>query len=195
MEKYRRISLLVTTALLFGIQQTSLLATGGDSFDEPAPSLADSLDFLPGKSLGEIFLETDAHPSDQEKPDFDAEVKKLAERLRSEPAAPLVTVADELLKQARQHYSGGDWCNLLHDVRDVLVGSADNKTAAADYIKWRIENKNLFGSSSPKEREASEERKDSNPVRSRSRKAREECDGTAESALALSLRRFLVQNR
>jgi TolA-binding protein len=68
----------------------------------------------------------------------------------------LVAVADGLLTQARQHYSsGGDWCNLLHDVRDVLVGSADNKTAAADYIKWRVENRSLFVS--PAKTENSEE--------------------------------------
>ena len=85
---------------------------------------------------------------------------KLSQRLRTEPAAPLVAVADGLLAQARQHYSsGGDWCNLLHDVRDVLTGSADNKTAAADYIKWRIENKSLL--MSPAKTKGSDEEKES----------------------------------
>src|SRR5205823_7401623 len=74
---------------------------------------------------------------------------------RTEPAAQLVAVADDLLARARQHYSsGGDWCNLLHDVRDVLAGSADKKAAAADYIKWRVENKNPF--KSPSRTESSE---------------------------------------
>lgn len=157
METNRRIKILAAVgALLVAAPGFTLYATGGDSFDEPAPSLGDSLDFLPGKSLGEIFLETAAHPSDKEATDFDEEILKLSQRLRNEPAAQLVAVADDLLAQARQHYSsGGDWCNLLHDMRDVLAGSADNKTAAADYIKWRVENKNFF--TSPAKTESSEE--------------------------------------
>src|ERR1700704_504172 len=160
MEKHRRIIFLAAFAFLVVLAPRGLVyATGGDSFDAPAPSLGDSLDFLPGKSLGEIFLETSAPPSDKEAPDFDAEVLKISERLRREPAAPLVAVADDLLAQARQNYSsGGDWCNLLHDVRDVLTGSADNKTAAADYIKWRIENKTLLMSSAKKETSEDEEK-------------------------------------
>jgi TolA-binding protein len=153
----RRITLLAATGALFVVAPlVTVYATGGDSFDEPAPSLGDSLDFLPGKSLGEIFLETDAHPSDKEEPDFEKEIVTLSQRLRNEPAAQLVAVADGLLARARQHYSsGGDWCNLLHDVRDVLAGSASNKAAAADYIKWRVENKNPF--TSPAKTESSEE--------------------------------------
>jgi TolA-binding protein len=161
MEKHRRITLLVALAILFVVAPCGpLYATGDGSFDTPAPSLGDSLDFLPGKSLGEIFLETTAPPSDKEPPDFDAEVLKLSQRLRHEPATQLVAVADGLLAQARQHYSsGGDWCNLLHDVRDVLAGSAGNKTAAADYIKWRLENKSLL--MSPAKTESSEEKSES----------------------------------
>jgi TolA-binding protein len=160
MEKNRRIILLTAAGVFFvGTSGGLLYATGGDSFDAPAPSLGDSLDFLPGKSLGEIFLETTTPPSDKEPPDFDAEVLKLSERLRREPAAPLVAVADDLLAQARQNYSsGGDWCNLLHDVRDVLTGSTENKSAAADYIKWRIENKTLLMSSAKKETSEDEEK-------------------------------------
>src|SRR5947207_1017081 len=156
MEKHRRIILLVAAGALWAAGPL-LYATGGDSFDEPAISLGDALDFLPGKSLGEIFLEPDAHPFDKETPDFDDKILKLAQRLRSEPAAPLVAVADSLLAQARQHYSkGGDACNLLHDVRDVLAGSAENKAAAADYLKWRVENKTPF-STAPKKAEGEDE--------------------------------------
>src|SRR6202795_580917 len=127
MEKHRRITLFAATGALFMVASlVPVYATGGDSFAEPAPSLGDSLDFLPGKSLGEIFLETAAHPSDKKAPDFDEEILKLAQRLRTEPTAQLVALADDLLAQARQHYSrGGDSCNLLHDVRDVLTGSAE----------------------------------------------------------------------
>jgi len=156
-EKYRRLTLFSTASAFFLLAPFfPVYATGGDSFDEPAPSLGDSLDFLPAKSLGEIFLETGATPSEKEAPDFAEEIVRLSQRLRDEPAASLVVVADGLLARARQHYSsGGDWCNLLHDVRDVLADSAENKTAAADYIKWRVENRNLFGLS-PKDAEKSE---------------------------------------
>src|SRR5664279_6654939 len=152
MEKYRRIILLAALAVLAVVSPRGrVYATGGDSFDAPAPSLGDSLDFLPGKSLGEIFIETTAPASEKEPPDFDKEVLKISERLRREPAAPLVAVADGLLAQARQNYSsGGDWCNLLHDVRDVLTGSAENKAAAADYIKWRVGHKTPFTIASKK---------------------------------------------
>jgi TolA-binding protein len=159
MEK-NRITLITAIAGIFLMAAAvSVYATGGDSFDAPAPSLGDSLDFLPGKSLGEIFLETTPPAPDKEAPDFDAEVLKLSERLRQEPAAQLVVVVDDLLAQARQNYSSGDWCNLLHDVRDVLTGSADNKIAAADYIKWRIENKSLL--MSPAKTESSDEEEES----------------------------------
>src|SRR5205085_10471639 len=94
---------------------------------------------------------------DKETPDFEKEILTIAQRLRSEPAAPLVAVADGLLARARQHYSsGGDWCNLLHDVRDVLSASSADKNAAADYIKWRIENKARFGLV-PKSKETADE--------------------------------------
>ena len=84
MEKYRRIILLAALAVLLVMAPRGLVyATGGDSFDAPAPSLGDSLDFLPAKSLGEIFLETTAPASDKEPPDFDEEVLKLSERLRT----------------------------------------------------------------------------------------------------------------
>src|SRR5437016_9410434 len=121
METNRRIKIVAAAgALLMAAPVSIIYATGGDSFDEPAPALADSLDFLPGKSLGEIFLETAAQVSDKETPDFEKEIFSIAQRLRSEPAAPLVAVADGLLARARQHYSsGGDWCNLLHDVREI----------------------------------------------------------------------------
>src|SRR5437763_15082068 len=113
METNRRIKILAAAgALLMAAPISIIYATGGDSFDEPAPGLADSLDFLPGKSLGEIFLETAAEVSDKVAPAFEKEILTIAQRLRSEPAAPLVAVADGFLAQAGQHYArGGDWCN------------------------------------------------------------------------------------
>src|SRR5438309_12108536 len=104
METKRKIKILAAAgALLMAAPVSIVYATGGDSFDEPAPALADSLDFLPGKSLGEIFLETAAQVSDKQTPDFEKEIVSIVQRLRSEPAAPLVAVADSLVAQARQH--------------------------------------------------------------------------------------------
>ena len=135
-------------ALLAALAASSLIhayATGGDELDTPAVTIGESLDFLPGKSLGEIFLETHAKPADNQSSDFGEEILKLAARLRTESSAPLLPLVDDLLAQARQHYSSkGDWCNLLHDVRDVLAGSSNDRTAAADYLKWRVENKDLL---------------------------------------------------
>ena len=139
----RRTGTLLATLAAFSIARA--FATGGDELDTPAVTIGESLDFLPGKSLGEIFLETGATPADSESPDFGKEILTISERLRDETAALLLPEVDRLLTNARQHYSSkGDWCNLLHDVRDVLAGSAADKKAAADYIRWRVENKDLF---------------------------------------------------
>ena len=120
-------------------------ATGGDDLEAPAITVGESLDFLPGKSLGEIFLEAGAEPSDDEALDLSAEVLQIADRLKTEHASNLLPAVGQLLLRARQHYSSkGDWCNLLHDVRDVLVGSAADQNAAAEYIRWRVENKDRF---------------------------------------------------
>ena len=122
-----------------------LHATGGDELDTPAVTIGESLDFLPGKSLGEIFLETAAKPADDKSADLTGEILKISERLRTESPARLLQAVDDLLVRARAHYSSkGDWCNLLHDVRDVLAGSSGDQRVAADYIKWRVENRGLF---------------------------------------------------
>jgi TolA-binding protein len=122
-------------------------ATGGDEFDQPPLTLGESLDFLPGKSLGEIFLETSPELKNRgTAPDFEREVNAIADRLRTESPEALVKTADDLLAQARRHYdTAKSWCNLLHDVRDVLVASASDRAAAADYIKWRVEHRDYFG--------------------------------------------------
>jgi hypothetical protein len=121
--------------------------TGGDEFDQPALTLGETLDFLPGKSLGEIFLETSPElKGDGKAPDFEHEVNAIADRLRTESPAALVKTADDLLAQARRHYETAKWwCNLLHDVRDVLAGSSADRGAAAEYIKWRVAHRDYFG--------------------------------------------------
>lgn len=127
-------------------------ATGGDSFDEPAPPLGDTLDFLPGKSLGEIFLETTPELQAHGKgPEFDKELTALADRLRNAAPETLIKSVDDLLNQARLHYDPAQpWCNLLEDVRDVLVASAADRLAAADYIAWRVAHRDWFGFSEKK---------------------------------------------
>jgi TolA-binding protein len=109
--------------------------------------LGDTLDFLPGKSLGEIFLETSPELEEPGKaPDFEGELNAIADRLRTESPAALGKKVDELLVQARRHYSTAKWwCHLLHDVRDLLAGSSSDRAAAADYLKWRVAHREYFG--------------------------------------------------
>ena len=135
-------------------------STGGDEFDQPPLTLGESLDFLPGKSLGEIFLETSPElKADNPEPDFVREVNAIADRLRTETPAALVKAADDLLAQARRHYATAKWwCPLLHDVRDVLVASAADRAAAADYIKWRVAKRESFGFASEKGNNDEEEK-------------------------------------
>ena len=138
----------------------SAYATGGDEFDQPPLTLGESLDFLPGKSLGEIFLETSPElKTPGTVPNFEREVNAIADRLRTEAPATLVKTADDLLAQARSHYATAKWwCPLLHDVRDVLVASSADRAAAADFIKWRVAKRESFGFA-PEKRNKEEEEK------------------------------------
>ncbi|HKP93108.1 MAG TPA: hypothetical protein VJS88_04360, partial [Chthoniobacterales bacterium] len=143
----------------------SARATGGDQFDQPPLTLGETLDFLPGKSLGEIFLETSPElKANRPAPDFARETNAIADRLRSESPAALVKTAEDLLAQARSHYATAKWwCPLLHDVRDVLVASSADRAAAADYIKWRVAKRESFGFSSEKGNNDSEEKSSPSP--------------------------------
>src|SRR6516225_9587816 len=112
-------------------------ATGGDSYDYPA-KLSDTLEILPGKSLGEIFLETSTilPPTESWDP---AKLRDLADRIGKEPLPKLLKAADDLIAQARASYKpGDDSCNLAHDVRDAVAVSAENPSAARDYILERL---------------------------------------------------------
>src|SRR6266852_6344117 len=73
-------------------------ATGGDSYEYPA-SLSDTLDMLPGKSLGEIFFETSTIHRPAESWDS-SKARELADRLGKEPLPQLLKTADDLDKQA-----------------------------------------------------------------------------------------------
>src|SRR5206468_6147781 len=91
--------------------------TGGDSYEYPA-TLSDTLDILPGKSLGEIFLETSTIKPPAESWD-PAKLREFADRIGKEPVPKLLKTADDLIALARASYTpGSDSCNLAHDVRD-----------------------------------------------------------------------------
>jgi TolA-binding protein len=113
-------------------------ATGGDSYEHPV-KLADTLDILPGKSLGEIFLETATIQPPTESWD-PAKLRELADRIGKEPLPKLMKAADDLIAQARASYKpGDDSCNLAHDVRDAVIVSAENQSAAREYILARLD--------------------------------------------------------
>src|SRR5215471_13780195 len=113
-------------------------ATGGDGYEHSA-TLSETLDMLPGKSLGEIFFETSTIKPPEETWD-DSKVRELADRLGKEPLPQLLKRADELIAEARASYTpGNDICSLAHDVRDAVAISAENPAAAREYILGRIE--------------------------------------------------------
>src|SRR5215471_1721299 len=117
---------------------TYCYGTGGDSNDYPA-KLSDTLSILPAKSLGEIFLETSTiHPPTES---WDsAKLRELADRIGKEPLPKLLKAAEDLIAQARASYKpGDDSCNLAHDVRDAVAVSAENPSAAREYILARLD--------------------------------------------------------
>lgn len=161
----RKRNLFLVAAAAICLTPFAAYATGGDEFDQPPLTLGESLDFLPGKSLGEIFLETSPElKADSPAPDFEHEVNAIADRLRTETPSALVKTADELLTQARRHYAIAKWwCPLLHDVRDVLVASAADRAAATDYIKWRVAHREYFGFAAEKKNSDDEEKPSASP--------------------------------
>lgn len=121
---------LVTCAKCFG--------TGGDSY-EYEPGLSATLDILPGKSLGEIFLETSDIKPPRESWD-ESKIRELADRVGKDPLPQLLKTADGLIAQARAAYTpGSGYCNLAHDIHDAVAVSADNPAAAREYILARLE--------------------------------------------------------
>jgi TolA-binding protein len=125
-------------AVLCVIAASRCYATGGDSYDYPA-KLSDTLDILPAKSLGEIFLETSTIKPPAKSWDS-AKLRELADRLGKEPVQQLLKAADDLIAQARASYTpGDDSCNLAHDVRDAVAVSAENPVAAREYILERLD--------------------------------------------------------
>jgi TolA-binding protein len=106
--------------------------------------LSDTLAILPGKSLGEIFLETSTikPPAQSWDP---GKLRELADRIGKEPVPQLLKAADDLIAQARASYTpGDDSCNLAHDIRDAIAVSAEDPAAAREYISERL-SPHLFG--------------------------------------------------
>jgi TolA-binding protein len=103
--------------------------------------LSETLDILPAKSLGEIFLETSMIKPPAESWDS-AKLRELADRIGKEPLPKLLKAADDLIAQARASYTpGSDSCNLAHDVRDAVAVSGENPSAAREYILERLDGK------------------------------------------------------
>lgn len=117
--------------------------TGGWDDEEPL-TLSAALDQLPAKSYGQIFLET-AHAKDVPAPKYADEIQKIAARIGKDKPEELAAAVDALLKAARENYEGGDWSNLLYDVRDVITASSADAKAAQDYIAWRLAHRDWFG--------------------------------------------------
>ncbi len=113
-----------------------LFATGGDWFESPA-KLSDTIEMLPGKSLGEIFLETSPKPAAESSVDIRAEATEIAEKLGHEPLPKLLKSADGWIAAARAERDN-DNCNLAHDLHDAIAVSASDPAAAKNYILWRI---------------------------------------------------------
>ncbi len=127
----------ITFILVSLLMMVTAYATGGDWFETPT-KLSDSLDMLPGKSMGQIFLETSPKPPAGETSDIGTAAKEVADRIGREPFPTLLKLADGWIAQARAQ-GDNSACNLAHDLRDAIAVSADNPGAAREYILWRVE--------------------------------------------------------
>ena len=124
--------------ILFGLLiAVRAYATGGDWFETPI-KLSDTLDMLPGKSLGEIFLETSPIVVAEGPLDIETAAKDVANRLEKGPLPGLLKLGDGWIAQARA-YKDNNACHLAHDLRDAIAVSADNPEAAREYMLWRID--------------------------------------------------------
>ncbi|HEY2125395.1 MAG TPA: hypothetical protein VGG94_08035, partial [Chthoniobacterales bacterium] len=134
---------LVACAILFSASGATLYATGGDWFDYPA-KLSDTIELLPAKSFGEIFLETSTVPVAEGPMDINTPGTEMANRLGKEPLAQSLKAADDLVAQARAHYAADRLaCNIAHDIHDAVAVSAENPEAARAYILWRVQHPDL----------------------------------------------------
>ena len=145
--RIKLVTIIVATGLVIA---SPLFATGGDWFESPA-KLSDTIEMLPGKSLGEIFLETSPKPAAAESIDIDAAARDVAEKLGHEPLPTLLKPADDWIAQARASRDERGACNLAHDLHDAIAVSTSDPAAARDYILWRI-GKNALSSADTEQR-------------------------------------------
>ena len=122
----------LTTLRLFGC---------GGSFEEAPPTLDVYLDRLPGKSLGEIFVETTAPNAQPPLLPVLSSINGIMAKTKTEPSEKLIAEVDNMLAQVRA--TGGDHEALawLHDLRDGLVTAP---AACAAYLDWRMDRANLI---------------------------------------------------
>lgn len=118
------------------------VAACGDWSHEAPPLLSWFMDRIPAKSFGHLYREVIPAPS-LEEPNFVRDLERIAARVPTENRASLIKQVDTLLAAAREHYRNGYWCNLLHDLRDVLSSDSSGEEAAG-YIRWRLEHAGWF---------------------------------------------------
>lgn len=143
----RRINAFVLVSLFTVVAATPLLGSG-DWGDQEVPTLDAYFDRLPAKSVGRIFEETAPHEEWIPAPNVPEALRVIASKVKTEPPEKLVAEVDKLLAvtrrvRAREQAPSSEQpllpakdLNLLHDVRDALVGSGPD---AADYIAWRLD--------------------------------------------------------
>ena len=125
----------------------SLLGSGGWGEVE-VPTLDAYLDRLPAKSVGRIFEETAPEEKWIPAPNVPEALRAIAANMKTDPPEKLVAEVDKLLAvtrriRAREQAPASEQpllpvkdLNLLHDVRDALIGSGAD---SADYIAWRLD--------------------------------------------------------
>ncbi len=132
------------TVLLLGALASLAISRSfgcGGSFDEAPPTLDYYLDRLPGKSLGEIFVETTSASAPANFVQVPEAVSAIAARAKTEPSKTLIAEVDSLLAQVRATGGNHEELARLHDLRDGLVTSP---TTCSEYMTWRIDRTNLI---------------------------------------------------
>ena len=125
----------VAIAGIFTALTAGPLFSCGGFFEEAPPTLDVYLDCLPGKSLGQIFVETSTAPIYKSPASVSEIVKTISERAKTEPSNKLIAEVDALLAAVRATSGDHDGLALLHDLRDALASAP---TECAAYIQWRL---------------------------------------------------------
>jgi len=139
---------LAALVVCFSTAIAAPLLGSGDWSDQEVPTLDAYLERLPAKSVGRIFEETAPYEEWTSAPDVPKALRAITSKAKTVPPEKLVAEVDKLLVvtrtvRAREQAPASEQpllpardLNMLHDVRDALVGSGAD---AADYIAWRID--------------------------------------------------------